>query len=304
MKIIAPIEMTTGILTSNVAIDDYSEWASDTTYAEGDKVRVTSELGTWESLEGSNTGNDPMLTDNRVSETPKWLYLGMVNRWLMFDEYVGTQTENADSIEVEIDYDEILDTLTLQEVDAAQVQVVVNDPVEGVVYDETYELLDYSASDYYEYFFAPYEIQRNLTIMDLPPYSDATITITISETGATVKCGNCILGMQADIGYTQYGPRMGIIDYSKKQIDDFGRAFIKQGNFAKRATMDLWVENGSVDYVFKTLVGARSTPTVFVGDPRDGGFQALTIFGFYRDFEITIPGPAISTCTLEVEGFI
>lgn len=304
MKIISPVTIESSHLTSNVLIDDHTEWASGTTYAEGAKVRITSELGTWESLESSNTGNDPTTTDDRVSETPKWLYLGMVNRWLMFDEYVGTQTENADSIQVEIAYGEILDALTIQEVDATEAQITVTDPVEGAVYDETYSLLDYSSGDYYEYFFAPYKVKRNLTVMDLPPYPDATISINIPETGATAKCGNLILGMQEDIGSTEYGPKIGIIDYSRKRRDDVGRIFLNQGEFAKRITCDLWIENESLDHVVGILTEIRATPTVFVGDPRDGGFQALTIFGFYRDFETTIPGPAMSICTIEVEGFI
>lgn len=310
MKVVKPIEIEDAHLTSNVAIDDFTEWASGTTYAAGDKIRITDELGTWESLSGDNTGNNPMTTDNRVSESPSWLYLGAVNRWKMFDKFVNTQTENAESIDITVSTQQVSDSVVLMDVEAFEVQITVTHETEGLVYDETFPMADYLVDDYWEYFFEPYLDFRDLTVVDimadlgLPAYDVADIRVQIKEPGGTAKCGNAILGYSFDIGKTKYGPRVSIIDYSRKETDDFGRTFLKPGAFAKRAQIDLHVENAKVDWLQRRLADLRAQPLVWIGDPRDGGFSSLSIYGFYRDFEIIIPGPAISSCSLEIEGLI
>jgi len=310
MRVVKPVIIDEADLTSNVAIDDFTEWASGTTYAEGDKVRISSELGTWESLENSNTGSNPMTTDNRVSESPSWLYLGRVNRWKMFDEYLQSQTENAEEIDVTIAAQQISDSLVLMEVEAFEVEVTVTHAVEGIVYNETYAMADYLVDDYYEYFFEPYLEFSDLKVVDmmsdlaLPPYDEVDIRVQIREDGATVKCGKLVLGYGFDIGQTKYGPRLSIIDYSKKITDEFGRTYMSVGAFARRSQIDLHVKNDRVDWLYRRLADLRAQPLVWIGDPRDGGFSSMSVYGFYRDFEIIIPGPAMSSCSLEIEGMI
>src|SRR6056297_1405470 len=96
MDIIRPVTVDNTILvSSNVTEDDYAEWASGTTYADGDRVIV---IGTthkvYESLVGSNTGNDPTTDDGT-----NWLELGATNRWKAFDQKISDQVENTTSIE-------------------------------------------------------------------------------------------------------------------------------------------------------------------------------------------------------------
>ena len=72
MKLIRPETITDSIFqSSTVAETDEAEWASGTTYADGDLVMVTSTAGgaatathkIYESQAGSNTGNDPTIDD-------------------------------------------------------------------------------------------------------------------------------------------------------------------------------------------------------------------------------------------------
>ena len=297
MILISPYTITSSELTTNIPETPPNEYHPSTPYGLGAEVSDLTNHLIYESLQAGNTGND-------LTDTDWWLELGATEPWKMFDEYVGTYSSYADEIDVAIDYPEIIDSLTIQEVDATRIQIIVTDPLEGEVYNKTYELVDYSVPDYYEYFFAPYRIVRNITVLDLPPYREATVQVIISEPGGTVKCGNLIVGQQVDIGHTQYGPRVGIIDKSKKDIDGFGRAYLKQGNYSRRMVCDLWLYNEDFDRVFEELVKVRATPTAFIGDARDGGFQSLNLFGFFVDFDMTIPGPTVSVCTIEIQGFI
>jgi len=96
MDIIKPVTVTNSILTSsNVTEDDYSEWSSSTTYADGDKVIV---IGTthkvYESLVGSNLNNNPTTDDGT-----NWLELSATNRWKAFDQKIADQVSNLNNIQ-------------------------------------------------------------------------------------------------------------------------------------------------------------------------------------------------------------
>ena len=99
MQIIKPVTVTNSILTSsNVTEDDYAEWDVATTYADGDNVIV---IGTthkvYESLVGSNLGNDPTTDDGT-----NWLEISATNRWKAFDRKISDPVTNLESIEYQL----------------------------------------------------------------------------------------------------------------------------------------------------------------------------------------------------------
>jgi hypothetical protein len=55
-----------------------------------------------------------------------------------------------------------------------------------------------------------------------------------------------------------------------------------------------------VDDLQRTLAGYRATPVVWVGT--DAGFSSMIIYGFFKNFTISITYPNNSTCSIEVEG--
>ena len=67
----------------------------------------------------------------------------------------------------------------------------------------------------------------------------------------------------------------------------------------------LWkiAEKYGMDY--KTLAELRATPAVFVCDnstTAETMYEAMLVFGFYKDFSIVVPGPKMSDCSIEIEG--
>ena len=92
--------------SSTAPVSSLDEYASGTTYAADDQVKVSYESdGTtprfpveeYTSLADSNADNYP------PDDPTKWLLNGASNRWAMFDEFVNTLSEDTDSIEVEVD---------------------------------------------------------------------------------------------------------------------------------------------------------------------------------------------------------
>lgn len=296
MRIIPPTPITPAmILACNVQEDDHPEWVISTPYVATDKVIRDHKI--YECLIG-NTGYPP--ETNSSGATPKWMYLGYDNRWKMFDSVVGSRTARADEITVTIEPG-VVDSIAFLDVVATEINVVMTDPTEGIVYQETIDMVSGSVVvDGYTYFFTPIIMDDAAVLLGVPPYVNATIAITISYPGGTTEIGTLAVGMQRDLGVTQYNPEISINDYSKKQVDEFGNYYVLRRAYSKRMRVDLVLPNEQVDGLQRTLASYRTTPVVWVGT--DEGFSSMIIYGFYKSFKIVIPGPSWSECALEVEG--
>lgn len=299
MKIIRPMTINdAALVSSNVTEADYAAWSSGTTYASGTRVIVTTPdvHKIYESVQGSNTNHDP-ITDTTATW---WLEISATNRWKMFDGSVGSQTTNATSIAVVVTADGRADSVALLNVSAATVRVTMTDAVEGVVYDQTEDMVsDSGITDWYAYFFEPIERKSDIVFGGMPPYSDAQISITLTDTGATAACGECIIGLSKEIGTTDYGAQVGIQDFSIKAADEFGTYTITERSYANRGTFTVWVDAGYVDALKKLLAAYRATPVVYIGSD---DYAATIIYGFFKDFSIDIAYSQKSICSIELEG--
>ena len=296
MKLIRPTTITDAMLVScNVPETDYSVYSAATTYALGQRVVVTTGVHKiYESLQAGNL-NHP------VTDTAWWLDCGATNRWKMFDTVVGSQTSQAGSLTVTLQPG-IIDSMAFLDVEATTISVTMTDPVEGVVYTETIDMIAKTyINDGWSYFFEPIILDDACVLLGVPPYSMAEIAITITNPTSTAKIGTLICGTKKDLGGTQYDPTISITDYSKKDIDAFGNYTVLQRAFSKRMGCSLLVNNSSIDNLVRTLAAYRATPICWVGDD-EGNYSSMIIYGFYKSFEITIPGPETSTCSMDIEG--
>lgn len=297
MKIVRPMTVNDAqFVSSNIAENDYAAWSGATTYALGDTRIVvgTNEHTIYESLQGTNLNHTP-------SSSPTWwLATGKVNRWKMFDALVNSQSSRADNIDVVLTGDDRIDTVVLFNVSAATAQLTVTDATDGLVYDETQTLsYDSGFTNWYDYFFEPIERIIDVLFDDIPPYADATIEIILTDTGATVLCGEAVLGLSKNTGETEIGVQIGIQDYSVKTTDDFGNFTILERAFARRATFSVLVASEDVDLLINLLASYRATRIVYIGAE---AYRTTIVYGFYRDFSIDIAYPTHSVCSIEIEG--
>lgn len=294
MRIIKPVEITPAILTSsNVPETDWPQWLVGSAYAVGDKVIRGHKI--YEALV-AHTGADP---ETDTSDPPKWLDLGADNRWRMFDDKVGSLTEQTGSIAVELQPGEAINALALFNLLGRSLSVTLTDSTEGVVYQRDLSLVDAGVGDWYEWFFAPIGRQSDAVLTDLPAYVGASLSVTVENSTETATCGHLVMGRQADIGVALYGTSVGITDYSRKEADAFGNALVVERAFSKRAEFDVAVDTPRVSSVQRLLAAIRSRPVVWIGAQ---GYESTVLFGYYRDFSISISGPSVSDATITVEG--
>jgi hypothetical protein len=300
MQAIEPFVVTDSSLTSsNVPENDYAEWVSGTTYNLGDRVIVVSVHKVYESASNSNVGNDPTTDDGT-----NWIEVGATNKWKAFDKRISDPVTQSNIIQYVITLtDTLVNSIAFFGLVAETVRVVVVEPTGSTtVYDETYSMLDtINIVDWYTYFFEPAtDKDQELLITDLPTYTGAEITVTISYPSDTVEVGQIVFGNLISLGVTGYGTTVGIEDYSRKERDTFGNPVIIERAFAQKADYEVKINTGDVRRVQRFLSNYRATPIVWVGnqDPDYG----LIVYGFYNQFSINISTPKISYTTLEVEG--
>ena len=142
-----------------------------------------------------------------------------------------------------------------------------------------------------------------VVLTDLP----ATVTtnkviITLTGTGQ-VSLGLVDIGTAVDLGGTDYGATFTIVDYSRKEVDEFGTAsFVKRG-FAKKISAKSMFANTELNKITSTLSELRATPCSWsITD--EVGLETMNIFGWYEDLDINIPYPKHSYCSVNIQGLI
>lgn len=284
------------LLTSTIVENDYPAWSSATPYTTGTRCIVVADHAIYEALQPS-TNKPP--ADNLGTY---WVKVSATNRWLMFDDKVYTQSTAAESLIVQVACGAI-DTLGLINIAGATVHVSMQDSLGATVYQAT-EIIDSDAlvTDWYSYFFSPRgEIKTDLVLSDLPPCPQATIQVTISKPGGTVGIGLLLFGLSATIGTLLWGPTASIIDYSKKELDEFGNPTLVVRNYAKLLSCDLRIPTSQSGALQTKLARRRGTRCLWVGCAQ---YTSTIVYGFLRSFSIVLSGHNYTDIALEVVGMI
>lgn len=295
MKLIRPTTLTDAMLTSSTAPEnDHPVWASGTAYAVGAKVILTATHRRYEALVAS-TGVNP------ASDPTKWLDLGPTNRWAMFDDRVGTATTRAGSLQVVLTPG-ATDGVALIDTDAESATVSLT--VSGTQLYSTTQSFNAGGTaidSWFAWFFEPLGKKSSMLFLDIPVYETGVLTVAMTRDNPAdlVSCGTLLVGRQFDIGDTDHGVDLGIIDYSRKETDQFGVTSVVERAFAKRMTARVVMQTSAIDDVHRTLAAIRATPVLWIGSE---SFESLTVFGFYKEFSIDLAYPTVSYCSLTIEG--
>ena len=289
---------------NNIAYPSPSDppvWSSGTSYGAGDRVYYGYDI--YEAVQ-ANTGVQPDTDDGT-----NWKKVGMVNAYKFLDDYVNTQAEatNADANNV---YDITVTFRTSQwhgvavlNCDGKELYLVQKSTDGTEIFTDVTINLDYSyIDDWWDYFTLPFFLKKDVYINILPYQSDVTIIITKDNSPA--KIGVIAAGTEVKVGDTLYQPTLGIIDYSKKDTDEYGNILLKQGNWAKRNSYQFVFHNLSLDHIYRSLADIRGKKTVFIGNNDSISYETLIVYGFYRDFYIYLSGPTHSIGNIEIEGLV
>ena len=295
MKLIRPIAITDAMLSSStVPENDHPAWSVGTAYVTGNRVILASTHRRYEALAAS-TGVNPS------SDPTKWLDLGPTNRWAMFDARVGTATTRTASLQAVLAPGAV-DAVALIDTDAEGATVTLTvDGVTAYTRTQSFNLGGNAIDNWFSWFFEPIGRRSSLLFLDVPVYANGVVSVTVirDNPADTVSCGTLLMGRQFSIGDTEHGVDIGIIDYSRKETDQFGVISVVERAYAKRMTARVVMQTDAVDDVHRNLAALRATPVLWIGSET---FESLTVFGFYKEFSIDLAYPTVSYCSLTIEG--
>lgn len=106
-------------------------------------------------------------------------------------------------------------------------------------------------------------------------------------------------GAVIELGVTEAAPTINLIDYSRRETDDFGVTTVVPRAFARQMSVRIMLPTADVDAMQRQLAALRATPAQWIADDR---FESLSFRGFYKDFAIDLAIPPVSYCTLTIEG--
>ena len=298
MKVINPAAITPATLVnSSVPEADYPTWNAGTAYATGARVITTETHRVYEAA-AANLGTDPTAAGQTA-----WIPVGPTNRWAMFDQAVGSSTVGTGSVSVVVAPGAV-GALAVIDTDAETVRVQV--VVQGTsVYDRTQSTNAGGGviQDWEQYFDAELGKVMVLSFFDLVRHPDAQIYVTLTgaDPNGPVSAGTLIVGNMLDLGSTEAGAQIGIIDYSRKATDDFGNTDVVERAWAKRMTIRSLLPMNAVDGTQRRVAALRAKASLWIGED---GFDSLAVYGFFKDFSIDLTIPPWSYCSLTIEGLI
>lgn len=297
--VVKPLTITDGMLSApgtNVPEADHAVWNSATTYGVGDKVILTSTHKIYQSLQATNLNKSP------TSEPLWWIEVSPTNRWALFDGAISTQTKQSTYIKYTITPGQTVNALAaLNLTGATSAEITVTSAIAGgVVYSKTIDLSPLSASpSWWAWLFGLKRAPRQTIQTDLPSYPDATIVFELYG-GASLAIGVLLIGQQRAFGAgIRYGAKVGIQDYSRKEVNDFGDTVLVPRAYADRAEFEMTIDAGEVDSVKNLLADLRATPCLWIGS---SSYEATVVFGWCKAFDILISYPSSSDCSLQIEG--
>lgn len=292
-RVIRPIQITPDVLVySNVPEADHPAWDEGTAYTKDEWVMHDHKI--WQALR-DNIGKEP-----GAANPNDWNDGGATNLYRMFDNKVGSQTVMVDGIEVVLESDEFIDSISVLNVFANAIRITATVDDEGIVDQRDVQLLGGDVNDWWPYFFEPVRRRTDVVIDDLPIYAGVSLRVEafVAE-GDEARIGWLAVGSRLEIGCARWGSSVSRRDYSTKETDRYGNTDVEEGPSSKRPEFDLLIDTNQVDYIMGELDKLRARPCVYIGHSK---FSETIALGFYRELLMILSGPNKSECTLTIEA--
>lgn len=311
MKIIIPNEII--VVSSSLTENEYPKWVSNATYKDKDCVIYNHCI--YESIEDGNTAKPPDSYFQGAGAV--WRRIGPTNYWAAFDDVIATQSMAPEGVEdlefvLRFDYATAIGLLNL---DAEWVRVTVTDDGDSTpFYDSGQISLVEDVDNEWDYEFFPIRYIKDVTLLisdlvltEVTVSVSGTVKITIHKTGGKAAVGHVVLGLTREPGATLFGAVASSKSFSRVTEDEYGNVEIIKRRVAKTFRGTIFVHPKNFDQTKKLLDEVDAVPTLYIGDNRDsseGGYQAFTVYGLQKGYELTAQGPEQNEMSISIEGLV
>lgn len=267
----------------------YAAYVGGSTYA---KDEIVSDLATHKLYRSVIAGN----IGNALTDPANWTDLGATTRWKMFDKAINSQTIAPRVITSTVTPGELVNTLTLLNVEAAT--VTVSQSMSG--YTRTKSLVRHDVLSWYDFYYEDPIRSGDVVFDDIPPYATATLTVTADNAGTDAAIGCCLFGKSRTIGRTMGELTGGILSYSTTITDTFGNTtMVKRAN-ARRLNFEVKIPDGFESEAFRLLTLYTDVEMVVIGS---SNYSMTISYGFLGQWSVPISNSG-KTTPIEFRGLI
>jgi hypothetical protein len=293
--VIEPIAVTDDVLTATNLTEETTAWSMTASFDLGEEVAHAGFL--WRSLDDDNAGNEP----GADGWEDHWQKLVADNVHAMFDTSIQSQSVGDGPIEAELSLlaSQRAEALFVQNVLALEVtvasQTAEGDPLE----EQTQSLVDNTGiTNIWRYLFRPLR-WKDSALFVLPNNGGAKHTVTIDNGDGDARCGDCVIGRVHQLGTTQWGGEVGMIDFSSKARDARGNFDWVEGAWADTGSFQVWVLKVDFDFVRRILREGRAKRRVYVAFD---GHAGTVINGVWQDWRIVLSTPTHYLLSIPLES--
>lgn len=304
MRLIVPLDPI--VTATNVAGSSYAEWSASTTYATGATVKYTSGQAVphheFESLQNTNLGHAPV-----IGGTDWWLDLGATNQHRMFDGRNSTRTVATDAsnaIVVTIQPPARAGIIALLGMKGVKSVRIVQTYAGSTKSDETVSLLSTDTPvGLWTYFFGEYRVTTSAVRPVPGAWYQASVTLTLEPENASepAECAVCFLGQAFEIGATETGLQLGLIDYSTFEKDQFGETTLVPRINVREGSMTIWADTAQIDRIYSLFETVLGNLVLIDANNDDTQFDSARIFGKITSIRAGL-AYAMTPLDLQIEG--
>ena len=296
-----PLAMTDSMLISSTVPEPDASlgevvWTS-ATYALGNRRIVVATHRVYECTIAGASAITPQ------SDPTRWLDVGPTNRWAMFDLDRNTATIAASPLTVVIRPGARVGTAVLVGLDvtAASITQVAGG---NTTYTTSANLVTRRTLTATDYCFGPFGFKRLLAKYNLPLFTGAELTITMTKATGSVKCGGVVLGTSVNLGPLLEDVDISGLNFSQVQRDGFGNAILKAVRRVPTISGTVFVAAKTVAKVKEIELQLDAKPAFwnFGGDYVNHPYYDVTQFlGHYQKFQLKLDNYFNATLNLTVE---
>jgi hypothetical protein len=243
-------------------------------------------------------------TNEPLSDTTNWKYIGKTNRFRLFDYTRNNRTSVPLEFTVVFAPGKRIDSICLDGIQANSYTVTVTSVLGGgTVFTSTGSLNTRIVRTWYEHLTVPFTTQKSLNFFNIPPYTDCVVTVTLTATSGNAELAALGVGRFVEMGRTQYGAVSDILNFSSVERDEDGNAIMTKRRNIPKSRQTVFCEKTDVDKIMETRDLLNAEPAFWYGidDATDGYFESVSMLGFYRDFNINVSYPENAVVSFELE---
>jgi len=279
------------LLSSSAPVEDYPDWDADTTYNKGDKVIYKNKI--WESVIDEN---DTEPADDNIN----WAFISYTNPYRCIDEYINTTTEDDENdLEMWFEINKA-NGIGLINVTASSVYLELYDANDNLIMTKEESAIA-GISNWKDYFFTDLEYKTKF-YSDFPFVFQGKIKLVIKR-AEKASVGVVLIGYKQDLGITLTGIRSGIDDYSKKEVDENGNIYLKQGKYRDTIDCKVLLKNTDFNTTKQRLIKIRAKPVLYLATSCED-YRELFLYGYYENFSFIINTPVVTDLNLTLRGLI